>query len=81
MTTTDYRPIACGLYSEYEVLAMRRSWVRLDANTPDGLLRGLRCQVLDVRTRNGAEFLEVQTEAGVRLELRLDWLSEVQASE
>lgn len=81
MTTTDYRPIACDRYSEYEVMAMRRSWVRLDADTPEGPHHDLRCQVLDVRTRDGAEFLEVLTEGGERLGLRLDCLSGVRVTE
>lgn len=72
MTTTDYRPISCDLHSKYELLAMRRDWVSLDGEGPAGELRGLRCQVLDVQTRSGAEYLVVQDGAGQRLEIRLD---------
>lgn len=81
MTTNDYRPIDCGLYSEYEVLAMRRSWVALVVTAEDGSVQELRCRVLDVRTRDGAEFMEVEAEGGERLAFRLDRLCQVRTTE
>lgn len=74
VTTTDYRPVSCDLHSELELLAMRRARVRLDARLPDGELRDLDCRVLDVRTRDGAEYLELQDAAGRCLSCRLDAL-------
>jgi transcriptional antiterminator Rof (Rho-off) len=74
VTTTDYQPVSCDLHSKYELLAMRRDWVSLDGEGPAGSLRGLHCQVLDVVTRAGAEYLVVQDRAGQRLEIRLDQL-------
>lgn len=71
---TDYRPVSCDLHSRYELLAMRRSRVSLDADTPRGQVRGQLCRVMDVRTRDGAEYLEVLTDTGERLGYRLDWL-------
>jgi transcriptional antiterminator Rof (Rho-off) len=71
---TDYRPISCDRHSEYELLAMRRSRIRLDADAPEGPVRGLSCWVEDVYTRDGAEYLQVTTDAGERLVYRLDWI-------
>lgn len=70
--TTDYRPIACDLHSAFERLAMRRAWVWLDGDTVDGPVQGLRCRVVDVLTREGAEYLELESENQVPLSCRLD---------
>lgn len=75
VTTSDYHPIACDLHSEYELLAMRRAWVWLDAQLPSGPVAQLRCRVLDVQVRDRAEFLELETVAGDRLSCRLDRVS------
>lgn len=72
MTTTDYQPIACDLHSEYELLAMRRAWIRLDADLPERRVHGLSCQVVDVLTRDGAEYLELLDECGEAFSCRLD---------
>lgn len=69
---TDYRPISCDLHSQYELLAMRRARVLLDADAPEGAVRGLSCRVVDVYTRDGAEYLQVVTDAGERRVYRLD---------
>lgn len=78
MTTIDYRPIACDLYSEYEVMAMHRLRVRLRAVMDDGSEQVLLGRVVDIRTRDGAEFLALETAAGEVLSLRLDRLLAVE---
>jgi transcriptional antiterminator Rof (Rho-off) len=75
--TTDYRPISCDRHSEYELMAMRNLPVRLDAGPPGAKVRGLVCRVVDVYTRDGAEFLQVQMDDGGRRDFRLDWLVSV----
>lgn len=77
MTTTDYKPIACELYSEYEVHIMRRAWLRVDAAIPGRELRNLRCQAVDLQTRDRAEFICLRQEAGENLWVRLDHLRKV----
>lgn len=65
-----YQPIDCGLHSRFELLAMQRRTVRLRYRSEaDPEL--LTVRVIDVETRDGAEFLVVETEAG-RQQLRLD---------
>ncbi len=69
---TDYKPIDCGLYSEYEVAILhhhrlRLSWrdrsetVHIEVVTPN-----------DLRTRKGEEFLVVTGQDGRQQEIRLD---------
>lgn len=77
MTTNDYRPIDCGLYSQYEVYILRRTCLRVDADTPEGSLRGLPCVATDLQTREGAEFIRLQAAAGKTHWVRLDRLLSV----
>lgn len=69
---TDYKPIDCGLYSEYEVAILhhrrlRLSWrdskenVHIEVFTPK-----------DLRTCQGEEFLVVTSQDGRQQEIRLD---------
>lgn len=81
MTTTDYRPVSCGLHSEYELLAMRRAWVWLDLALPEGPLDGVKCRLLEVRTRDGAEFLEGVTVDGEPFAYRLDQVRAVRTGD
>jgi transcriptional antiterminator Rof (Rho-off) len=68
----DYRPISCGLHSEYELLAMRRAEVSLIHRDDQGCEHRLRGRVEDVFTRQGAEYLRLRQEDGAVRDLRLD---------
>ncbi len=70
----DYRPIACGLHSELELLAMHRESVRLVL--PDGEAAG---RVVDLVVHDGAEFLVLES-AGGRAEIRLDRIGEIRSA-
>jgi transcriptional antiterminator Rof (Rho-off) len=72
--TPDYVPIACDLYSELEVLADRRTEVIAEAETAAGTLQQVRGRVLDLVTRDGAEYLLLARESAESLPLRLDRL-------
>lgn len=72
MTTSDYRSVSCDRHSEYELLAMRRQRIRLRAVTADGVEQVLLCRVVDVQTRDGAEFLVLEMPSGARKSVRLD---------
>lgn len=72
--TSDYRPIDCDRHSEYELLAMRREAVEIIAAGESGPVRG---RVVDVVTRDGAEYLVVQEGEGGSRWLRLDRLLKV----
>lgn len=69
-----YRPIACALHDELQLRAMRRSLVSLRVRDDSGGgQREVRDRVVDVRTREGAEFLVLESGE----EIRLDRLMEV----
>ena len=70
---SDYRPIACADHERLEFAALTRQWLDLNVTTGDGAGRQ-RLLPLDVYTRDGAEWLLAETEAGEQLTLRLDWL-------
>ena len=70
---SDYRPIACADHERLEFAALTRQWLDLNVTTGDRTGRQ-RLLPLDVYTRDGAEWLLAETEAGEQLTLRLDWL-------
>jgi transcriptional antiterminator Rof (Rho-off) len=74
VTTPDYVPIACDLYSELEVLADRRAEVVAESETAAGALERVRGRLLDLVTRDGAEYLLLGREQAESLSLRLDRL-------
>jgi Rho-binding antiterminator len=69
----DYRSIACVDHERLEYAALTRQWldIKVAAGDQPGTQRLL---PLDVYTREGAEWLVAETEAGEKLTLRLDWL-------
>jgi transcriptional antiterminator Rof (Rho-off) len=75
--TTDYRPIACGLYDQLEVWASHAEPLQLDVRDPQGQTQRLFGVARDLRIRTGAEYLVIEDPAGKRHELRLDRLSQI----
>jgi len=69
--TDEYRPVSCGLHSEYELLAMRRTPVTVQYRDDSGAERHFRGKVVDLFTRDGGEFMVLEGETG-RVEIRLD---------
>ena len=69
---SDYQPIDCGLYSEYELAIVQRKRLRISWREPDGQLHIERLQPCDLQTRDHAEFLIVLDRDAIRRELRLD---------
>jgi len=67
-----YKPVSCGLHSEYELLAMHRSRVRLSCISDDKSLQTLEGKVLDVVTREKAEYLVLETDGTEAVSIRLD---------
>ena len=73
---TDYRPINCDQHSGLEVLALRRTAVVIDSRGGSGERESHTGRIVDLLTRDGAEYLVVET-AGQRQQLRLDRLLEI----
>lgn len=69
---TDYQPIDCGLYSQYELAVMRRTPLTLCWRGNDGLSHLERLFPEDLVTRNGEEFLVLRNGAGEQFRVRLD---------
>ncbi|HEX7043080.1 MAG TPA: hypothetical protein VF203_00565 [Burkholderiales bacterium] len=68
---SGYRPIACELYSEYELAIIRRR--RLNLRWRDGnVCYALPVLPLDLETRAGEEFLHCLLPSGRRAQVRLD---------
>lgn len=74
---SEYQPIACALHSEYESLAMARTTVQARWRDNNGHTRETIGRVVDVRTRNGEEFMVLAREHGQAMEIRLDRIETV----
>jgi Rho-binding antiterminator len=73
-TMTDYIPIDCGQYSEYELAITHRQRLRVTWRDTGGQPRIDAVTPLDLLTREHQEFLIVENSAGQRFELRLDYI-------
>ena len=69
---TDYRPVDCDLHSEYELAIMQRSKIMLSWQDVAGSVHTEAVSPLDLRTRNGEEFMVFSTGTGTEREIRLD---------
>ena len=72
MEPTDYRPIDCSLYSEYELAVMHGKRLRICWRDAQGSPRIEVLIPIDLRTRQGEEFLVVKDHNGFEREIRLD---------
>lgn len=68
----NYKPIDCGLHSEYELLAMHRSRIGLTYHAGSGETLQQEGRVIDVLTRNRAEYLVLERAGQMPLAVRLD---------
>lgn len=75
-TMTDYTPIDCDQYSEYELAILRKWKLRIGWRDERGLSHVEMLMPRDLQTRLGEEFLIAETTAGNRLEIRLDQITE-----
>jgi Rho-binding antiterminator len=72
MKPTNYKPVDCGLHSEYELLIMQRRSCRLGWHDIEGTRHTRVVTPTDLYTRNSEEFMRVTDAGGVSLEIRLD---------
>jgi Rho-binding antiterminator len=75
---TDYTPVDCGLYSEYELAILRRRRLRIYWHEADGQAHIDVLMPVDLRTRRGEEFLVLERGDGESTELRLDRIARVE---
>jgi Rho-binding antiterminator len=76
---TDYTPIDCASYSEYEAAIVQHLRLRLSWRQPDGQLRIEVIRPIDLQTRHQEEFLLVETRDRNTVELRLDQIIKAEA--
>jgi len=74
----DYRPVACALHSEYELLAMHRTPVRLHVIDDRGAKNIAAGIVQDLLTRQGGEYLVLLDTENNSHEFRLDRIVSVE---
>ena len=67
---SDYQPIACVQHERLEFAVLTKQWLAVVVGGVEQ-----RLLPLDVYTRDGAEWLQAQTEAGGVVTLRLDTLT------
>lgn len=79
--SSDYTPIDCRTYSEYE-LAILRGWrLRLSWQDDAGITHIEQLQPRDLQTRDHVEYLIADREDGERIEIRLDRIQEAHRRE
>jgi len=72
MNNDDYKPIECGLHSEYELAIMHKSKIQLIWIDDDGQELCVLAEPVDLMTREKQEYLKILTENNSLLEIRLD---------
>lgn len=72
MKREQYLPIACGLHELYQLAAMRGTRLDISWESERGEQLKARLKVLDVFTREQAEYLSGEAVTGERYEIRLD---------
>lgn len=73
---SDYTPIDCDQYSEYELAIIRKWKLRVGWRDTQGQTHVEMLQPRDLQTRQGEEYLIAETATGDRLEIRLDQITE-----
>jgi len=76
---TDYTPIDCGQYSEYELAILRQKRLRICWHDADGQSHIDVLMPIDLFTRSSEEFLLLDRGDGAPFELRLDRISKTEA--
>lgn len=74
---SDYRPISCALYSQYELAILHHISLRLRWRDGNGVTHLEILTPEDLETCGGEEFLLARNTAGEYLRVRLDLLKTV----
>ncbi|UCC55805.1 MAG: transcriptional antiterminator, Rof [Gammaproteobacteria bacterium] len=71
---TDYKPVDCSLYSDYELAIMHRQPLRLSWRDTQGMIHIAVYRPLDMYTRQGEEFMVVMDTDRKESHIRLDYI-------
>jgi Rho-binding antiterminator len=77
-TRTDYQPIACARYDQYEIAILHRRQLRLVWKEGNVIYDQL-VTPLNLRTAHGEEFLILRLASGETREIRLDRIRRAEA--
>lgn len=69
---TDYTPIDCDSYSQYELAILRGTRLRISWRDPGGQLHVETLTPRDLVTRDNGEYMVAESRTGAMLEVRLD---------
>ena len=64
----EYKPIACGLYDELELRALRKQKVSLAFLNDNGETETIECIISDLFSKDKTEFLRTTDERIIRLD-------------
>jgi Rho-binding antiterminator len=64
----EYKPIACGLYDELELRALRKQKVTLTFLNDNGETETIECIISDLFSKDKTEFLRTTDERIIRLD-------------
>lgn len=76
---TDYRPISCAMYNQYELAILRHTTMRLRWRDSAGVIHLETLTPEDLETCHGEEFLLARNLIGECLRVRLDRIRTVSA--
>ena len=77
---TDYRPISCAMYNQYELAILHHTTLRLRWRDGEGVIHLETLTPEDLETCDGEEFLLARTVFGECLRVRLDRISTLPAA-
>lgn len=75
-SASDYQPISCARYDQYEIAIMHRRRMHLVWDD-DNVIYDQVITPLDLRTAHGQEFLILRLDSGETCEVRLDRIRRV----
>lgn len=77
---TDYRPISCAMYNQYELAILHHTTLRLRWRDGQGVIHLETLTPEDLETCDGEEFLLARNLIGECLRVRLDRIRAVSAA-
>lgn len=66
--TKEYKPIACGLYDELELRALRKSKVELSYNDSKNYVQTIEGTIADIFSKDNVEYLKTDRGLLIRLD-------------
>jgi len=77
MPTDDYKPIDCGLHSEYELAIMHKAKCELRWRDSENIIQTCISWPVDLIVRQKQEFLLIKIAQGDSMKIRLDKIEQL----